>query len=287
MPSAEDESVNIACLWASPGEERAMADADWHRYRQLRGKDLPHSAELLGASYHRRQVLKRDFYAAVGIYDRDGHRPDVPPCVLLKIYHTDRWAVLPLGWLGRFLCRREMLYYQLLDGIHGVPRLLGQYGEAGLVRQFIPGCNLREYRAHSTPDQSFFPSLSHILEQVHARGITHNDLSKPENVLVTEEGAPVLIDFQIALAAGTWRWPIVRLFGRQLMRYLQKIDRYHLGKLHRRARPEDFSADSLAEARTKGVLLQLHGWLLRRPYRIIRHQVMNRWMRTDETKRAA
>jgi predicted Ser/Thr protein kinase len=263
-----------------------MADADWRRYRQLRGQDLPLTAELLGGRYHRRCVLKRDFYAAVGIYDHEaGHRAE-QPFVLLKVYHTDRWAGLPLGWLGRLLCRREMRYYQVLDGIAGVPRLLGCYGEAGLVREFIPGCNLREYRQHAIPDGTFFPALLHILEQVHARGISHNDLSKPENVLVRTDGAPVLIDFQIALAAGTWRWPW-RDLGRPLLRYLQRIDRYHLRKLHRRARPEDFSTDELARARTKGMLLRLHGWLLRNPYRAVRHQVMNRWMRVDDTNEAA
>ena len=230
-----------------------MPDADWRRYRQLRGEDLPVKADLLGAEYHCRQVLKRDFYAAVGIYDHAaGGRPRQPSCVLLKIYHTDACAGLPLSWLGRWLCRREMLYYELLDGIAGVPRLLGRYGEAGLVREFIPGCNLREYRRHSRPDARFFPGLADILAQVHARGISHNDLSKPENVLVTTDGAPVLIDYQIALAAGTWRWPVVRIGGRALMRYMQRIDRYHLGKLHRRARPQDFSETELARRGPRG-----------------------------------
>jgi serine/threonine protein kinase len=263
-----------------------MADADWHRYRQLRGEDLPAAAQLLEAPYRRRQVLKRDFYAAVGVYEREGHGT-APARVLLKIYHTDSCAGLPLGWLGRLLCRREMRYYRLLRGVAGVPQLLGRHGEAGLVREYIPGCNLREYRRHAMPDDRFFPALSGILEQVHARGVSHNDLSKPENVLVTDGGAPVLIDFQIALAAGRWRWPGLRLLGRALMRYLQKIDRYHLAKLHRRARPADFSDPQRAQARRKGMLLRLHGWLLRKPYRAVRHQVLNRWMRTGENNRAA
>ena len=42
-----------------------MADADWHRYRQLRGHALPESAELLSTTYRCVRVLKRDFYAAV------------------------------------------------------------------------------------------------------------------------------------------------------------------------------------------------------------------------------
>ncbi len=137
-----------------------MADADWHRYRQLRGEDLPREAVLLGAPYCLQQILKQDFYAAVGIYDLAADRSDRPASVLLKVYHTDRFLGLPLGWLGRLLCRREVRYYRLLDGIAGVPRLLGRFGQAGLVREFIPGCNLREFRAHSRPDEQFFPHLA-------------------------------------------------------------------------------------------------------------------------------
>ncbi len=121
---------------------------------------------------------------------------------------------------------------------------------------------------------------------MHERGITHNDLSKPENVLVETNGAPVLIDFQIALAAGAWPWP-VSLLGRPFMHYMQRIDRYHLAKLHRRARPKDFSEEQKRKAKAQGFLLRLHGALLRRPYRAIRHRVMNRWMRVDDEKRAA
>jgi hypothetical protein len=263
-----------------------MADADWRRYRQLRGHELPASAGLLGGEYTLRQVLKRDFYAAVGVYDRAAGPATLPGRVLLKIYHTDPCARVPLGWLGRWLCRRETAYYERLAAVPGVPRLLGRHGEAGLVREFVPGCNLREYRRTRQPDGRFFPELADILAQVHARGVSHNDLSKPENVLVTSDGRPVLIDFQIALAGLTWPAPW-RWLARPLMRYLQRIDRYHLRKLHRRARPADFTAGELARARSKGVLLLLHGWLLRRPYRIVRHQVMDRWMRADETDRAA
>jgi serine/threonine protein kinase len=263
-----------------------MADADWHRYRQLRGADLPEEVVLLGAPYLRRQVLKRDFYAAVGIYDLHAPRTDRPAQVLLKVYHTDRFLGVPLGWLGRLLCRREVRYYRLLDGVTGVPRLLGLFGPAGLVREFIPGCNLREFRRDGQPDVLFFPGLAQVLAQVHARGISHNDLSKPENVLVTTDGAPVLIDFQIALAAGLWPWPF-RLLGWPILRYMQRIDRYHLVKLHRRARPEDYSVAQRRQAKTKGLLLRLHGLLIRRPYRAVRHQVMNRWMRLDDRKRAA
>src|SRR4051794_6916050 len=101
-----------------------MADADWHRYRQLRGHPLPESAELLATTYHCVGVLKRDFYAAVGVYERTdgGSSPQAPRQVLFKVYHTDSFWGIPLGWLGRWLARREIRHYELLAGIDGVPQ---------------------------------------------------------------------------------------------------------------------------------------------------------------------
>jgi predicted Ser/Thr protein kinase len=263
-----------------------MADADWHRYRQLRGRDLPDTAELLGATYHRRKTLKRDFYAAVGVYERAASGTP-PALVLLKVYHTEPLWGLPLGWLGRWLCRREVRYYELLCGIAGVPQLLGRHGESGLVREFVPGCDLRQFRKAARPDECFFGELARILADVHARGMSHNDLSKPENVVVRADGRPVLIDFQIAFAPRSARWPVMGVLSRVLLRFMQKVDRYHLRKLHRRARPEDFTDEERANARRKNPVIWLHGILLRRPYRAVRHVVLDRWMRVDEKKRAA
>jgi hypothetical protein len=151
-----------------------MADADWHRYRQLRGRPLPESIELLATTYRCVRVLKRDFYAAVGIYERqDGGQSRRQ--VLFKVYHTDSFWGIPLGWLGRWLARREIRHFEMLGGIDGVPRMLARHGESGLVREFYPGCNLREYSEQGCPDERFFPELKRIVAQIHGRGMSHND----------------------------------------------------------------------------------------------------------------
>lgn len=261
-----------------------MPDADWVRYKQIRGKDLPESGRWLGAAYDRVRVLKRDFYAIVGVYERVGQEQgsDAPNSLLVKVYHTDPLGPVPLGWLGRWLCDREARFLQRLADVPGVPRLLGRAGRSGYLREYLPGCNLREFRKHSPPNRAFFPELARILERVHSRGVSHNDLSKPENVLVLDDGRPCLIDFQIAYAPRSLRWPVIGLVSGAILRYLQKVDRYHLAKLHRRSRPEDFSQAAIDAARRKGVLLHLHGHLLRRPYRAVRHAVLKRYLTRDE-----
>lgn len=265
-----------------------MPDAHWVRYRQIRGRAAPDSVTYEGSFFTLRRVLKRDFYAVTAVYARalDARDPHLPSEILLKAYHTDRLGPISLRWLGRWLCRRECYYLTRLDGIEGLPRLLTAYGEAGFLREFIPGCNLREFAANCQPDEHFFPRLTRILEQVHARGVAHNDLSKPENVLVTPEGRPVLIDLQIARAGLYSNWPLIGGLSRWLIAYLQRADRYHLAKLHRRRRPEDFTPEQLSNARRKGVILHIHAFL-RRPYRALRHNVMRRYLIDGDSQRAA
>jgi hypothetical protein len=65
------------------------------------------------------------------------------------------------------------------------------------------------------------------------------------------------------------------------------VDRYHLGKHHAHDRPEDFTPDGLSRARKKGAVLALHGLLLRRPYRAVRHFVLRRWLLDDKARPAA
>lgn len=255
-----------------------MADADWVKYRQIRGKALPTAFAFAGAGYTLEKTFKRDFYAATGLYRKARAFAGGPDRVVLKIYHTDALGkVLPLGWLGRWLWRREMKFGKLLHDVPGIAHVLGSWGRTGIVREYVPGENLREFLRHSRPDAAFFPALRRTLEEIHRRGVSHNDLSKPENILVRADGSPILIDFQIALhLPGTW--PVLGAVGRRILAYMQGCDHYHLSKQHACRRPEDYTPEEKRLALNKGVLLRLHGALLRRPYRAVRHLVLRRFL---------
>ncbi len=254
-----------------------MADADWAKYVRLRGQDLPGVIQLRGKTLQLARTFKHDFYAVTGLYQLRSPRSQSPSeQVVLKRYHTDRFWILPLRWLGRWLCRREIALGRALQEIDGIPRLLERFGESGLVREFVPGCNLRELAAPTGPDDRFFPRLRGILAAVHRRGIAHCDLSKPENVLVRADGRPMLIDFQIAFFP-TSKFPGLRWLARRFLHYLQQVDRYHLQKTHRRFRPADFTPEAREASRRKGLLLTVHGWI-RRPYRAVRHFLLRHFL---------
>jgi serine/threonine protein kinase len=159
--------------------------------------------------------------------------------------------------------------------VAGVPQLLARHGEAAFVREYVEGCNLREFTRSGQVDAQFFPRLAAILAEVHARGMSHNDLSKPENVLVASDGSPRLIDFQIATRLVAGGGPVVRAAARRWIAYMQGVDRYHLAKQNSRRRPMDFTPEQRAAMQRKGCVVTVHGWF-RRPYRAVRHMVMRR-----------
>jgi hypothetical protein len=83
-----------------------------------------------------------------------------------------------------------------------------------------------------------------------------------------------VIDLQIALAPRSLHWRTVGWLVRRMLRYMQGVDRFHITKLHRRARPEDFTPEEMRQACRKGLLLRLHGILLRNPYRAARRYII-------------
>ena len=63
------------------------------------------------------------------------------------------------------------------------------------VRPFAEGAPL--HRAEALP-LDFFDLLEGAVRELHALGVCHNDLHKEQNVVVGEDGRPILIDFQLA-----------------------------------------------------------------------------------------
>ena len=81
----------------------------------------------------------------------------------------------------------------------------------------------RKLRGQVPPD--FVARLEQALAEMHARGVAHLDLRHRSNVLVGEDGAPVLIDFgsAVCLRPGS-------ALARVLLPALARIDRSALEK---------------------------------------------------------
>jgi RIO-like serine/threonine protein kinase len=124
------------------------------------------------------------------------------------------------AWLARSLCRREARALARLDGLPGTPRLLGAERRT-LRREWIEG---RPMQVAHPRDPAYFRAARTLLARLHRRGIAHNDLAKEPNWIVTADGRPALVDFQLAVVAPR-RGRLFRLLGREDIRHLLKHKR--------------------------------------------------------------
>ncbi len=222
-----------------------------------------------GGTYTREETLQHRFFAATGIYDGPRGR------MLVKFGRRSSLVGLPLGWLGRFLTRREVEMYDRCAGIVGIPDRYERIGRDGFARPLVAGHPLQR---GERVDDEFFPDLQRLVRELHERRIAFVDLQKCENVLVDDGGRPWLFDFQTA-----WRWPerserrglqrvVPQWLGESLLRRLQRADRFHVLKHWRRSRPDTISDEEFASTRRPGRLIRLHRVFLDR-WRALRRKL--------------
>jgi serine/threonine protein kinase len=105
--------------------------------------------------------------------------------------------------LENFSYEGEMLASLRHPGIVAVLRRFNAFGTAYFVMPFVEGVALDELiRERADTGQMFseaelkgwLPQILDALAHLHERGIYHRDI-KPGNILITNDGIPVLIDF--------------------------------------------------------------------------------------------
>lgn len=109
------------------------------------------------------------------------------------------------GWLHRWLLRREARAYAMLAGVPGVPHSSGLLDGEWLVLDYIEGWSLHAARDRLIKPAAFYQRLHDIIRECHAAGVAHGDLKRKDNVLVTADEKPWIIDFGTAvLRDGGW-----------------------------------------------------------------------------------
>lgn len=200
--------------------------------------DLPTRIDVAGRAYAWVRTFKHDFFAATGLYDGP-----LGPAVV-KFGRRASMLGLPMAWIGRRMVAHETRMLARLAGLPGIPPLLDRMDARTFAHGFIAGHDLQ--RNERVSDE-FFPRLAALLSAMHARGVAYVDLEKRENIVVGDDGRPHLVDFQIA-----FHWPDRSggrtALARWVLSILQAADRYHLLKHWRRLRPDQLTADMLAQA---------------------------------------
>jgi serine/threonine protein kinase len=107
-----------------------------------------------------------------------------------------------LGWLWRYLLRREHAVYARLADVPGVPKTLGLINGEYLALEYVHGPSLREQEWKLADRAGFFAQLLTTLRAMHAAGVAHADLKRKDNIIVAAGERPYLIDFGIAAQRG-------------------------------------------------------------------------------------
>lgn len=118
------------------------------------------------------------------------------PDVVVKDFSPRRRLVRALA--RRWLIRRELRAYRTLGPHPAVPDLIGEVDELALALVHRPGRMLTRALRGSVP-KHFLAELREAVEGLHAAGVAHLDLRHRSNVLLGEDGHPVILDFGSAL----------------------------------------------------------------------------------------
>jgi len=159
------------------------------------------------------QILKSDVFGTV---TRRGY----------VVVRDAGWARPWARRLARHLMRREhraLTRLALGNGIAAIPRVLSFEGEK-LTRSWIEGAPMHIARPR---DPAYFRAAARLVRRLHAANVIHNDLAKETNWLVTPEGHPALVDFQLAMTL-TRRGAVARALGHDDLRHLLKHKRTYL-----------------------------------------------------------
>lgn len=172
-------------------------------------------AVTLGVGYQAETTL--------GTYD--GER-----AVLKSVLHP---GIPVLRRLEFWMLQREARALEHLAEMEQVPAFLGYPDATSIAIRFREGHTLRERDPETLP-ASFYRRLEETVEEIHRRGIVHSDLKKRENILVTPDETPVLLDFGTHFRASNRLGPL----GGFLYRQFYRMDENAVSKLKRRFRPD-------------------------------------------------
>lgn len=159
-------------------------------------------------------VLKRDLFSET----RKGYFAGKPlaPVIRRVVSAAPLWS-RPIAWV---LARREIAVLSAVDGVKGVPQLYS-VDRDGLYRSWTDGTPLHLARpAHA----AWYRDAHRLLSEFRRRGVTHNDLAKPQNWLMTPDGRAAVIDFQLATRHRRKGW-LFRLMAYEDFRHLLKQKR--------------------------------------------------------------
>ncbi len=124
-----------------------------------------------------------------------------------------------LAWrLRQATLRHEHQAYHRLQGLTGFAPCYGLVEQRWLVLEYVSGTPFRSARIEDR--DSFFDRLLTQIRSMHERGVAHGDLKRKDNLLVSDDGQPVILD----LGAATLFKPGFHPINHRLFRFICQTD---------------------------------------------------------------
>ena len=140
-------------------------------------QSLKENTNLLAKGYQGQTLLYADDISRIVIKTPHGSG-------LVKYFHTR-------------MLRHEYDVYKRLEGVTCVPKCYGLIANTYLAIEYIEAKTMRQNRP--ADDSLFYGLLLDSIKQLHLKNIAHMDLKKKENLLVTDDEKPYIIDFGAAV----------------------------------------------------------------------------------------
>lgn len=158
-----------------------------------------------------------------------------------------------------WLIGREVKALRRLEGTPGVPRLLGRVDRYAFALEYVEGTPLDRY-AKGELEPWVFPKVQQAVDAIHARGVSHGDLKRRSNLLLTPQGEIYLIDFAAATVGRRRFNPLVNWFQREMA----KVDDKSMPRLKKFVAPELLTPEDLDKLNNPTGLEKLARRLLNR-----------------------
>lgn len=165
--------------------------------------------------------------------------------------------------IGRFLISREYKALKRLAPCIGTCDKIIRPDKFTLSYQYINGHNLSSFsRRNNSLNKDFFIDLETAVNEMHSYGIVHLDLRTGSNIIISDGGKPVIIDFQSYLTLSI-------IPGQYLKNLLKSVDLSGVYKYWAKMSPE--TLDKSKKERVAALNKNRKMWFLK-GYMLQRHK---------------
>jgi len=171
--------------------EKKKKEGSWSYLTDDAAENKPHQEEI-------RLDLIKDTYPDITICDKigEGDFSVVYDCILDDGTH----AVLKINKMLEGVKPNELLAFDIMDGVSGIPRVLKKLKDnqdtiIAIIVEKIEGVSLNEYLNKTKMKAVLLLKILELIKEFHSRGfLMPHDWMKNENWIITKEGQPYLID---------------------------------------------------------------------------------------------